>query len=95
LVLKGYKRDFDFYNTKRMQQDFALETFYYSYKGIDADYHGKPDDINKDGKVDDADKTALLPMNLIEVHKIGLQVHTLYFRNETTAYSSDYNNDRF
>jgi hypothetical protein len=43
-----------------MQQEFRLETFYYSYKGIDADYHGKPDDINKDGKVDDADKTALL-----------------------------------
>jgi glycerophosphoryl diester phosphodiesterase len=42
-----------------------------------------PEDINKDGKVDDADKTALSPMNLItEVHKIGLQVHTLYFRNE-------------
>jgi hypothetical protein len=38
-----------------------------------------PRGINKDGKVDDADKTALSPMNLIEVHKIGLQVHTLYF----------------
>jgi glycerophosphoryl diester phosphodiesterase len=38
-----------------------------------------PDDINKDGKVDDADKTALSPTNLIEAHKIGLQVHTLYF----------------
>jgi hypothetical protein len=46
-----------------------LETFYYSYKGIDADYHGKPDDINKDGKVDDADKTALSPMKLLKCIK--------------------------
>jgi glycerophosphoryl diester phosphodiesterase len=62
-----------------MQQD-CFETFIIPYKGIDADYHGTPEDINKDGKVDDADKTALSPMNLItEVHKIGLQVHTLYF----------------
>jgi glycerophosphoryl diester phosphodiesterase len=54
--------------------------FIIPYKGIDADYHGTPEDINKDGKVDDADKTALSPMNLItEVHKIGLQVYTLYF----------------
>jgi glycerophosphoryl diester phosphodiesterase len=52
--------------------------FIIPYKGIDADYHGTQD--IKDGrKVDDADKTALSPMNLIEVHKIGLQVHTLYF----------------
>jgi glycerophosphoryl diester phosphodiesterase len=36
---------------------------YYFHKGIDADYHGYPEDINKDGKVDDADKTALSPMN--------------------------------
>jgi glycerophosphoryl diester phosphodiesterase len=52
-----------------------------------------PGDINKDGKVDDADKTAL-PTNLIvEVHKIGFtEVHTYTFRNETTALS-DYNND--
>jgi glycerophosphoryl diester phosphodiesterase len=53
-----------------------------------------PEDINKDGKVDDADKTALSPMNLItEVHKIGLQVHTLYFRNENHRLLRDYNND--
>jgi hypothetical protein len=43
-----------------MQQEFCLETFYYSIQGIDADYHGTRD-INKDGKVDDADKTALSP----------------------------------
>jgi glycerophosphoryl diester phosphodiesterase len=65
--LKGYKRDFEFYKTGYFakRSNFALETFIIPYKGIDADYHGKPDDINKDGKVDDADKTALLPMNLI------------------------------
>jgi hypothetical protein len=26
---------------------------------MDADHDGKPDDINKDGKIDDSDKTAL------------------------------------
>jgi glycerophosphoryl diester phosphodiesterase len=65
-------------------------SLFYS-KGIDADYHGTPEDINKDGKVTQIKQ--LLPMNLItEVHKIGLQVHTYTFRNETTA-CSDYNND--
>jgi glycerophosphoryl diester phosphodiesterase len=34
----------------------------------------------------------LSPTNLIWRHKIGLQVHTYTFRNETTA-CSDYNND--
>jgi hypothetical protein len=62
---------------KRMQQEFRLGNLIIPYKGIDADYHTLR--INKDGKVDDADKTALSPMNLNEVHKIGLQVHTLYF----------------
>jgi hypothetical protein len=31
-----------------MQQEFRLETFIIPYKGIDADYHGTPEDINKD-----------------------------------------------
>jgi hypothetical protein len=47
-----------------------------------------PRDINKDGKVDDADKTALSPMNLItEVHKIGLQVYFILLGTKTTACS--------
>jgi hypothetical protein len=63
-----------------MQQEFSLETFYYSIQRNWRRLSWYPEDINKDGKVDDADKTALSPMNLItEVHKIGLQVHTLYF----------------
>jgi glycerophosphoryl diester phosphodiesterase len=37
-----------------------METFIISYKGIDADMM-KADDINKDGKIDDSDKTALSP----------------------------------
>jgi hypothetical protein len=45
-----------------------LKPFIISIKGIDADYHGTPEDINKDGKVDDADKTALSP-NLNEAYK--------------------------
>jgi glycerophosphoryl diester phosphodiesterase len=76
-----------------MQQEFRLGNLLLFHTKIDADYDGKPDDINKDGKVDDADKTALSPMNLItEVHKIGL-VHTYTFRNENHRLLRDYNND--
>ena len=40
--------------------------------------------INKDGKVEDADQTVLLPTNLIaEVHKRGLKVRTYTFSNES------------
>jgi hypothetical protein len=74
--LKGYKRDLDFIKhrilLKRMQQEFRPETllFQRNWRRL----WWKPDDINKDGKVDDADKTALSPMNLIvEVHKIGFK----------------------
>jgi hypothetical protein len=43
--------------TKTYATGISRKPFYSA--GIDADYHGTPDDINKDGKVDDADKTAL------------------------------------
>jgi glycerophosphoryl diester phosphodiesterase len=57
------------------------------------DNDGKADDINKDGKIDDSDKTALSPTNLIsEAHKRGF-VHTYTFRNESHRLSKDYNND--
>jgi glycerophosphoryl diester phosphodiesterase len=38
-------------------QHLPWKPFIIPYKGIDADYHGTPGDINKDGKVDDADKS--------------------------------------
>jgi hypothetical protein len=74
--------------TKTYATRISLETFI-PPKGIDADYHGTPRDINGMEKVDDADKTALSPMNLItEVHKIGLLKYILYtFRREAIACS--------
>jgi hypothetical protein len=63
-----------------MQQEFRLGNLLLFHTKELTQIIMVPQDINKDGKVDDADKTALSPMNLItEVHKIGLQVHTLYF----------------
>jgi glycerophosphoryl diester phosphodiesterase len=81
-----FKRDFNFAKTYATGIS-PWKPFIIPYKGIDADYHGTPEDINKDGKVDDADKTALSPMNLItEVHKRA-SAYLYTFRNETTACS--------
>jgi glycerophosphoryl diester phosphodiesterase len=67
-----------------MQQEFRFETLLFHARNWRRLCDGKPDDINKGGKVDDADKTALLPTNL-SLKQIGLQVHTYTFRNETAA----------
>jgi hypothetical protein len=46
-----------------------METLLFRTKEL-MDNDGKADDINKDGKIDDSDKTALSPTNLIsEAHK--------------------------
>jgi glycerophosphoryl diester phosphodiesterase len=51
---------------------------------LDEDGNGVADDVNGDGSVDDADRTALPPTDLIErAHAAGLFVHTWTFRNET------------
>ncbi len=54
-----------------------------SIKGtIGAD--GKPVDVNKDGKINDADATSTAPTSLIaDAHKAGLFVHPFTFRNES------------
>ncbi|MFH0133863.1 glycerophosphodiester phosphodiesterase [Variovorax sp. VaC1] len=64
-----------------------------SVKGtIGAD--GKPVDVNKDGKIDDADATSMAPTTLIaDAHKAGLFVHPFTFRNESRRLASDYNKD--
>jgi hypothetical protein len=68
-----------------MQQEFCLGNLIIPYKGIDADYHGTPEDING-WKVDDADKKALSPMNLItEVHKMGLCTYFILLGTKATA----------
>jgi glycerophosphoryl diester phosphodiesterase len=65
-----------------------------SVKGTDANGDGIADDVNKDGAVNDADKTTLPPTTLIQdAHKAGLQVHPYTFRNEARYLAADYNGD--
>jgi glycerophosphoryl diester phosphodiesterase len=55
---------------------------------------GKPLDVNKDGKVNDADATSVSPTSLIaDAHKAGLFVHPFTFRNESRRLAADYNKD--
>ncbi|BAY07979.1 esterase-like activity of phytase family protein [Calothrix sp. NIES-2098] len=62
-----------------------------SVKGTDADGDGKADDVNKDGVVNDADKTTLPPTTLVQdAHAAGLQVHPYTFRNESQYLAADY-----
>lgn len=59
--------------------------------GVDADHDGMADDVNGDGAVNDADRTAVAPTELVEdAHAVGLFVHTWTFRNETRYLVSDY-----
>jgi glycerophosphoryl diester phosphodiesterase len=63
-----------------------------SVKGTDANGDGAADDINKDGVVNDADKTLLPPTTLIaDAHKAGLLVHLYTLRNEPQYLAADYN----
>ncbi|KQU86610.1 glycerophosphodiester phosphodiesterase [Variovorax sp. Root318D1] len=63
-----------------------------SVKGtIGAD--GKPVDVNKDGKINDADATSIAPTTLVaDAHKAGLFVHPFTFRNESRRLAADYGN---
>jgi glycerophosphoryl diester phosphodiesterase len=55
---------------------------------------GKPVDLNRDGKVDDADATSVSPTSLVgEAHKAGLFVHPFTFRNESRRLAADYDKD--
>ena len=64
-----------------------------SIKGtIGAD--GKAVDVNKDGKVNDADATTIAPTTLVaDAHKAGLFVHPFTFRNENRRLAADYQGD--
>jgi alkaline phosphatase len=65
-----------------------------SVKGTDADGDGEADDVNKDGSVNDADKTTTAPTTLIQdAHNAGLQVHPYTFRNEGRYLAADYKGD--
>jgi glycerophosphoryl diester phosphodiesterase len=55
---------------------------------------GKVQDINGDGKVNDADATTLAPTTLIaDAHRAGLFVHAFTFRNESRRLAADYDGD--
>ncbi|CAN7665805.1 MULTISPECIES: glycerophosphodiester phosphodiesterase [unclassified Variovorax] len=61
-----------------------------SIKGAD----GKPVDVNRDGKVNDADATSTAPTSLVaDAHKAGLFVHPFTFRNESRRLAADYKGD--
>ena len=55
---------------------------------------GKPVDVNKDGKINDADATSITPTTLVaDAHKAGLFVHPFTFRNENRRLPIDYAGD--
>ena len=63
-----------------------------SVKTVDRNGDGKPDDLNGDGVINDADKVTLPPSSLvIDAHNVGLLVHPYTFRNEGRYLASDYN----
>jgi glycerophosphoryl diester phosphodiesterase len=100
--LKGDARDYGFFRTQA-GLDFVKtyadgigpwKPFIISYKGTDVNNDGNADDLNADGKVNDADKETLQPTTLIsEAHKKGLQVHAYTFRNEGRRLLRNYNNN--
>ena len=65
-----------------------------SSKGVDANGDGKADDVNKDGVVDERDRT-MLPATAVlkDAHAAGLVVHPFTFRNEAKRLASDFNGD--
>ncbi|MDP9902057.1 glycerophosphodiester phosphodiesterase [Variovorax ginsengisoli] len=55
---------------------------------------GKPVDVNRDGKINDADATSTAPTTLVaDAHQAGLFVHPFTFRNESRRLASDYQGD--
>ena len=65
-----------------------------SVRGVDANGDKKADDINGDGSVNDSDKPATTPSNLIKLaHEAGLFVHAYTFRNERGTLSGSYGNN--
>jgi glycerophosphoryl diester phosphodiesterase len=55
---------------------------------------GKPVDVNRDGKINDADAVSTAPSTLVaDAHRAGLFVHPFTFRNESRRLASDYKGD--
>ena len=55
---------------------------------------GKPVDLNKDGAIDERDRTLMAPTAVLDnAHKAGLFVHPYTFRSEAKRLASDYKGD--
>jgi glycerophosphoryl diester phosphodiesterase len=100
-TLAGDKRNFDAMITPAGLAEIKTyadgigpwKRYIVSVKGkVGAD--GKVQDVNGDGKINDADATTLAPTTLIaDAHRAGLFVHAFTFRNESRRLAADYNGD--
>lgn len=100
-TLAGDKRNFDVMVTPAGLAEIATyadgigpwKRYIISIKGtLGAD--GKPMDMNADGKVNDADASALPPTSLVaDAHRAGLFVHPFTFRNESRRLAANYKGD--
>ncbi len=100
-TLAGDKRNFDAMITPAGLAEIKTyadgigpwKRYIVSVKGkVGAD--GKVQDVNGDGKINDADATTLAPTTLIaDAHRAGLFVHAFTFRNESRRLAVDYNGD--
>ena len=100
--LKKDNRDYGFFKTNE-GLDFVKtyangigvwKPFIISYKGIDVNNDGVADDSNGNKKIEDSDKVALPPTDLIaRAHKKGLIINVYTFRNESYRLLRNYNGD--
>jgi glycerophosphoryl diester phosphodiesterase len=61
---------------------------------VDRDGDGKPDDLDKDGKIDERDRILMAPTGVVaDAHALGLFVHTWTFRNEPRRLAADFDGD--
>ncbi|HCF25990.1 MAG TPA: glycerophosphodiester phosphodiesterase, partial [Cyanobacteria bacterium UBA11049] len=59
---------------------------------VDENEDGRPDDLNGDGQISDADRRLQEPTSLVDdAHAAGLLVHPYTFRNEDYFLAQDYN----
>jgi glycerophosphoryl diester phosphodiesterase len=62
---------------------------------VDKNNDGKPDDLNGDGQISDADRVTGTPTTLItDAHAAGLKVHLYTLRDDPFFQASDYKNPR-
>jgi glycerophosphoryl diester phosphodiesterase len=55
---------------------------------------GKPQDLNKDGVIDERDRVLIAPTNVVkDAHAAGLFVHSWTFRSEAKRLTSDFKDD--